>query len=113
MDACVNGHLIEALQKLGWDIVRAIDVYPEGTSDPVVFAHAAQEGRVFVTNDAPIALLAYTWLAEGRPFRMIFWPQEVYRSTSIGSLVRAFEALAAQADDPFSKYPVVHLSPHD
>jgi predicted nuclease of predicted toxin-antitoxin system len=112
MDACVSGHLIEALQKLGWDCVRAIDLFPEGTPDPIVFAYAAQEQRVFVTNDAPIAALAYAWLAEGRPFRMIFWPQEIYRSSTIGSLARAFEALATQ-DDPFVNYPIVHLVPRD
>jgi hypothetical protein len=32
-DACVNGHLVEALVLRGWDVVRAIDVYPEKTSE--------------------------------------------------------------------------------
>lgn len=32
-DACVNGHLVEALILRGWDVMRAIDVFPEGT-DP-------------------------------------------------------------------------------
>ena len=46
-DACVNGHLVEALVTRGWDVMRAIDVYPERTPDPVVFERAASEGRVF------------------------------------------------------------------
>jgi hypothetical protein len=45
-DACVNGHLVDALVQRGWDVIRAIDVYPERTPDPVVFERAAQEGRV-------------------------------------------------------------------
>jgi hypothetical protein len=35
MDACINGHLIEALAREGWDMARAIDLYPEGTPDPL------------------------------------------------------------------------------
>ena len=113
MDACVNGYLIQALQEAGWDAVRAVDLYPEGALDPIVFAGAAQQERVFVTNDAPIAALAHTWLAEGRSFRMIFWPQEGYTKHSVSSFVRAFEALAARDQDPFSKYSIVYLTPAD
>jgi hypothetical protein len=46
-DACVDGHVVEAVARRGWDVMRAIDVSPQGTKDPVVFARAAQEGRVF------------------------------------------------------------------
>lgn len=113
MDACVNGYLIEALRKAGWDAVRAIDLYPEGTLDPVVFAGAAEQQRVFVTNDAPIAALAHAWLAEGRSLRMIFWPQDGYTKHSIGSFVRAFEALAARDEDPFTNYSIVYLTLED
>lgn len=108
-DACVNGHLVEALVLRGWDVMRAIDVYPEKTSDPVVFERAAREGRVFVTNDEGILKAAAEWLDQGRHFRMIYWPQEDYRSWTIGELVEAFEDLAAQ-DDPF-RYPLFRLRP--
>lgn len=109
MDACVNGHLVVALIKQGWDVARAIDLYPERTPDPVVFARAAEESRVFVSNDGPIERLALTWLAEGRPFRMVFWPQEDYRRWSIGELLQAFEDLSRE-DDPFA-YPIRRLKP--
>jgi predicted nuclease of predicted toxin-antitoxin system len=108
-DACVNGHLVDALVLRGWDVMRAIDVYPEKTPDPIVFERAAREGRVFVTNDEGILEAAAEWLEQGRPFRMIFWPQEDYRAWTIGELVGAFEDLAAQ-DDPFL-YPLVRLRP--
>jgi len=65
-DACVDGHVVEALARRGWDVMRAIDVSPEGTKDPVVFARAAQEGRVFVTNDGPLIAIATAYLNEGR-----------------------------------------------
>ena len=108
-DACVNGHLVDALIQQGWDLVRAIDPYPERTPDPGVFARAAREGRVFVSNDGPIERLARTWLAEGRYFRMVFWPQQDYRRWTIGELVQAFEDLAAE-EDPFA-YPFRRLRP--
>jgi hypothetical protein len=108
-DACVNGHLVEALALRGWDVVRAIDVYPERTPDPVVFGHAAREGRVFVTNDEGILKAAADWIEQSRSFRMIYWPQEDYRVWTIGELVQAFEDLAEQAD-PF-RYPIFRLKP--
>jgi hypothetical protein len=108
-DACINGHLIDALSKHGWDVVRAVDLYPDRTPDPVVFGRAAQDGRVFVSNDGPIEHLALSWLVEGRSFRMIFWPQEDYRRWTIGQLLEGFENLAAE-DDPFA-YPIRRLKP--
>lgn len=47
-DACVNGHLVEALVRKEWDVMRAIDVFPERTPDPPIFSRAAQEGRALV-----------------------------------------------------------------
>jgi len=108
-DACVNGNLVDALIRHGWDVVRAIDLYPERTTDPVVFARAAHEGRVFVSNDGPIERLALSWLAEGRYCRIVFWSQEDYRRWTIGQLLQGFEDLAAE-DDPFS-YPFRRLKP--
>jgi predicted nuclease of predicted toxin-antitoxin system len=55
-DACVNDYLVQGLKARGWDVVRAVDLYPEATKDEVLFARAAAEGRVFVTNDRPADL---------------------------------------------------------
>lgn len=52
-DTCVNDHLVQGLKARGWDVMRAVDLYPEATKDEVLFARAAAEGRVFVTNDRP------------------------------------------------------------
>lgn len=107
-DACVNDHLVQALSALGWDVVRAIDLYPERTKDEVLFARAETEGRVFVTNDRPAEAIAIRWLGEGRRFRgMVAWPVEGYEHRSIGDFAQDFEALAKE-DDPFA-YPVRHL----
>jgi hypothetical protein len=86
-----------------------IDLYPERTPDPVVFARAAEESRAFVSNDGPVERLALIWLGEGSAFRMVFWPQEDYRRWTVGQLVDAFEDLAAE-DDPFA-YPIRRLKP--
>ena len=52
-DNYVRQQLVEALTSRGWDVVRAIDVFPERTSDEILFAHAAATGRVFVSTDEP------------------------------------------------------------
>jgi hypothetical protein len=107
-DACVNDHFVGALRDRGWDVVRAIDLYPEKTKDEVLFERAAADDRVFVTNDRPAEAIAIRWLRERRRFRgMVAWPVESYEHRSIGDLALDFEALAKQ-QDPFA-YPVRHL----
>jgi hypothetical protein len=109
-DASVNGILVDALIQRGWDVMRAIDVFPEGTKDPLLFERAAQEGRVFVTNDGPLERMALRWVREGRSFRMIFWRVEDYRLGTIGGFVEAFEDLATSEGDPFL-YAIHYLKP--
>jgi len=109
-DADINGPVVQALQRAGWDILRAIDAYPERTPDEVHFERAAAEGRVFVTNDRRIENnIVRVWLERERSFRgMICWPRSHYERMSPGAFVEAFEELARQ-EDPFREYPVLHL----
>lgn len=110
-DACVNEHLVQALRDRGWDVARAIDLYPEKTKDEVLFARAAADDRVFVTNDRPAESIAIRWLQEGRRFRgMVAWPVETYEHRSIGDLALDFEALAKE-EDPFA-HPIRPLKAH-
>ena len=107
-DACVSEHLVRSLRDRGWDVVRAIDLYPERTKDEVLFARAAADRRVFVTNDRPAEAIAIRWLQERRRFLgMVAWPVETYEHRSIGDIVLDFEALAKE-QDPFA-YPIRHL----
>lgn len=107
-DENVAGPLIKALIARGWDVVRAVDVFGERTGDQVLFAHAAAQGRVFVTGDRPMEAVAIFWLREGRAFRgMIRCPTQ----GSVGELLAAFEGLA-EADDPFAGYPIVYIRPN-
>lgn len=106
-DADVHQPVVDALRSRGWDVVRAIDTYPEGTKDDVHFEHAARENRVLVTNDRGVEAIANQWLHSGRAFRgLILWPQRHYRRMSFGDLVRQIEALS----EPFP-HPVIHLKP--
>ena len=108
-DADINGPVVTALKRRGWDVLRAVDAYPEKTPDVVHFERAAAEGRVFVTNDRRLEAIAHEWLAQGRPFRaLICWPRSHYRHMSPGDFVRAFEGLALQ-EDAFDPYPIHHL----
>ena len=97
-DENIPGPLIKALVTRGWDVLRAVDVFGERTDDDVLFAYAAEHGRVFVTDDRPAEAVAIRWLREGRSFRgMIRCPA---RGASVGELVEAFESLGTvtQAD---------------
>jgi predicted nuclease of predicted toxin-antitoxin system len=106
-DADVHGPLIDALRARGWDVVRAVELYPQGTSDAVHFEHAARDSRVLISNDNDMEIIANRWLAEGRPFRgLILWPQEHYKRIGYGTLVALMEALT----EPFP-HVVIHLKP--
>jgi hypothetical protein len=106
-DADIHGPLIVALRERGWDVLRAIDVYPEGTADVVHFERAGRENRVLLSNDRDMETIANDWLAQGRPFRgLILWPQEHYKRIGYGALVARLEGLS----EPFP-HPVIHLKP--
>ena len=74
--------------------MRAIDVFPEGTFDDVLFEYAAKQGRVFVTNDEGVHCIAAKWLSAGRSFRMAFWRQARHQRMPENRFVQAFEDLA-------------------
>lgn len=93
----------------GWTVVRSIDVFPERTSDDVLFEHAAREGLVFVTSDEGVHAIAHAWLAAGRPFRMVFWRFAHHARMSDGDFVRALEELADRADA--FRYPIEYITP--
>ncbi len=111
-DNHVQESVIHGLRRRGWDVVRAIDAFPEKTDDPILFEHAAKDGRVLVTNDRGIQRIGATWLGAGRPFPgLLFWPQEDYAAMTTGDIIRVFEALAAK-EDPFA-YPMQTIRPLD
>lgn len=58
-DADVHRDLITALQQRGWDVLRAVDAFPEGTKDDPHFERAAELNRVLVTNDQPLRAIVY------------------------------------------------------
>ena len=106
-DADVHGPLILALRPRGWDLIRAIDLYPPGTADAVHFDRAARENRVLISNDQDMEVIANRWLADGRLFRgLILWPQEHYKRMGYAELMTRIEALS----EPFP-HPVIHLRP--
>jgi len=108
-DADVQGPVIHALKSAGWDVVRAIEAFPERTVDPVHFERAVELGRVLVTNDEGQRQRARAWYQDGRAFPgVIWWPQVDYVGKTPGDFLKAFEALAEQ-ENPFSPYPILYL----
>jgi hypothetical protein len=54
-----------------------VDFFGQENDDAVLFAHAAKEGRVFLTCDEGIQAIAHHWLRQGRTdFRMIYCTME-------------------------------------
>jgi hypothetical protein len=78
--------VIKALRRAGHDVLRALDRYPEGTADVPHFERAAQEHRVFLTQDTDFLALASKKLAEGKHHPgVIYWPQGAY---GVGHVIR-------------------------
>ncbi len=110
-DADIRGPLIQQLKKAGWDVVRAIDEYPERTKDLIHFHRAVELGRVLVTNDEDQEALAVEWYLAQRPFPgLIVWRQALNEEMGYRQLLKAFEDLAQQ-DSPFLPYPIIRVWP--
>jgi predicted nuclease of predicted toxin-antitoxin system len=95
-DNHVRPSLVEALSRSGWDVVRSVDLFGEENDDEELLAWAAANNRVFATCDKPTHRIAHRWLAEGRPFRMVYWWLGRYREMTDGDMVEAFPAIAAK-----------------
>ncbi len=55
-DNHIRQPIVDALRKASWDVVRAVDLFGERNNDEVIFRHAAEQGRVFLSNDrTPLA----------------------------------------------------------
>lgn len=110
-DADVDGPVVDALVRAGWDVERAVDTFAEGTDDGTHFAHAAATGRVVVSNDLDMKRLAEAWYAEGRVYAgLVWWSRRHYATMSPGDFVSAFDELA-DTPEPFLPYQIVHLKP--
>ncbi len=108
-DNQVRGPVVRALLK-SWDVVRAVDVFGQENDDEVLFAHAASEGRIFLTSDEGIHATAHGWLKEGRTsFRMIFYRMELHREMTDGEIVDAIEEILHKPD-AFA-YPIEYVKP--
>jgi len=109
-DNHVRQQIVEGLRVRGWDVVRAIDAFPEGTDDEVLFEYAAKQRRVFVSSDEPAQEIPKRWLREGRGFRgMACWPQKHHQRMTDGDFIAALEELAANPD-AFA-YPIQYIKP--
>lgn len=108
-DNHVRQPIIEGLQRIGRDVVRAVDTLGERNDDEALLAYATQGRRIFVTNDEGIHEIAHRWLRESRSFRMIYWRMEHHREMSDGDIVRAIEEIVAKPD-AFA-YPIEYVKP--
>ena len=92
-DENVESAVIRGLQRYGWNVVRALEVLPEGSSDRAHLEHAAGLGRVLLTNDQDFLRLNAEYAAAGRTHAgIVFWKQ---RAWGVGEIVRRIEAYGA------------------
>jgi hypothetical protein len=109
-DNHVRQPILEGLRRNGWDVVRAIDTFPEGTADEILFAWAAEQNRVLVSSDEPAQEIPKRWMREGKHFRgMVCWPLRHHRRMTDGEFIAAFEELAVRPD-AFA-YPIEYVKP--
>jgi len=106
----VRQQITDGLVRRRWDVQRAVDLFPEGAKDSILFEYAAKNSRVFVTSDEAIQGTGESWLRLGRSFAgLIFWPQKHLRRMSDGDIIGKIEKLA-EKDNPFA-YPIIHIKP--
>lgn len=109
-DNHVQQPVVDGLVKNGWDVLRSIDVLPAGTNDEVLLEHAAEAGRVFVSNDEDLLAIGHRWLKDGRLFPgIVYWHIDDYKAMTTGDILRALEALAAKKV-PFAS-PIQFVTP--
>ena len=78
--------VIKALRRAGYDVLRALDRYPEGTEDVTHFQRAVQESRVFLTQDTDFLALSSDLLSEEKHHPgVVYWPQGAH---GIGQVIR-------------------------
>ncbi|HVO11545.1 MAG TPA: DUF5615 family PIN-like protein [Vicinamibacteria bacterium] len=108
-DNHVQQAVVDGLVAAGWDVVRAIDAFAGGTADAVLFEHAARDGRVFVTNDEDLLVIAAAWLDAGRSFPgLVYWHEDDYAAMTTGEILGSFEALSRKLPFP---YPIHFVKP--
>ena len=109
-DNQIRGALIKALRQQGLDVSRAVDVFGQENDDTELFAHAAKEGRIFLTCDEGIQAIAHDWLGRARTeFRMIYCTMEHQQEMTVGALLDAIEDILRRPD-AFA-YPIEYIKP--
>ena len=89
----VESAVIRGLQRYGWDVVRALDVLPEGSPDRAHLERATGLGRVLLTTDQDFLRLNAEYAAAGRAHaEIVFWKQ---RAWGVGEVVRRIVAYGA------------------
>lgn len=96
-DEHVDGRLLRALERLGWQVVRAADELGEGKKDEVHFAKAAEMGLVLLSNDDDMLRIAADWMRRGKEFPGLVYchPMKYKR---VGEALRALLSLAARVE---------------
>lgn len=96
-DENIEGALVRALSKMGWNILRGIDVHPAGTPDEVHFAEAARLGMLLLSHDSDMLGIAVQWQEQGREFPgVVFLAPRKYKE--IRAMLRALRACRSRFD---------------
>lgn len=104
VDEHVPKPLVQALQRLGWTVVRVVDLTDlgQGSDDDQVFAYALEHGYVVLSSDERALWRPRRYREQDQPFLgMACWPQRHRSRMTIGQTVEALEQMAEE-DDPFA-----------
>jgi predicted nuclease of predicted toxin-antitoxin system len=100
-DENVDGPVVEGLRNRGWDVMHATEQFGEKTKDTPLLEYAVQIGRVMASADTDMLKTGNRWLAEGRSFRLIWWPQKKSQQLATSVMLDAFDELARRPN-PFA-----------
>ena len=105
LDEHVPRALAQALRRLGWAVLRVVDLKAElgpGAEDEQVFTYAAKQGYVVLSSDERALWRPRLHSEQGDPFPgMVCWPQRQRERMTIGEAVAALERMALEKD-PFA-----------
>lgn len=97
VDENIHGNIVKELRKRGVDILLAIDDDHDETYDEIIMNRATELGRVLVSGDLDMIIIAERRQREGETFSGLIYAHQ--RWVSVGKCVEDIE-LITQCETP-------------
>ncbi|MEX2214623.1 MAG: DUF5615 family PIN-like protein [Phycisphaeraceae bacterium] len=106
-DEHVDAAVIEAVRKLGVDVITVQEHGLSGSVDEVLLSVATKEGRLMLTSDKDFLKLHAEWLKAGKDHAgIVFWKLTKY---SVGNAVRRIMGIVRAMTVEDAKNNLIYL----